>query len=194
LVEPYTGPVLFQGDGAVGIARTTLAPALSGTPVPFGLGGRDAQRFGGELRDRLGLRVVAPLLTVVDDPTTHRVDGVSVIGGYRFDDEGVPAQRVRVIRGGDLEALLMSRTPSRKQTGSNGHARLALPGGIFRGTATNLSVEARRGIGERALVRRLLAEAKAQGLPYGLVIRQLDDPAMTANSELTRFERLQLIQ
>jgi TldD protein len=194
LIEPYTGPVLFEGDGAVGIVRYTLAPLLSGTPPPLGLAGRDAERYGGGLGDRLGLRVASPLLTVVDDPTAERADGQSLIGTYHFDDEGVPAQRVEVIQGGTLKSLLMSRTPSKKIAASNGHARLSLPGGIYRGTATNLLISARGGLARKALVARLLAEAKAQGLPYALIIRQLDDPAMTANSELTRFERLQLIQ
>jgi TldD protein len=194
LAEPYTGPVLFEGDGAVGIVRYALAPLLSGTPVPFGLGGRDANRFGGGLIDRIGQRVLSQILTVIDDPTVDRVDGEAMIGGYKIDDEGVPAQRVEVIAGGTLRSLLMSRTPSRKLSGSNGHARLSMPGGVFRGTTTNLQVSARGGLARKALIGRLLAEAKAQGLPYGLIIRQLDDPAMTANSELTRFERLQLIQ
>ena len=76
----------------------------------------------------------------------------------------------------------MSRTPSKKSTSSNGHARLSLPGGVFRGSATNLFVSGRGGQSRAALKKRLLAEAKAQGLPYGIVIRQFDDPAITSSS------------
>lgn len=194
VVTPYTGPILFEGDGAVGVVRYGLAPLLSGTPQPLGLAGREAERYGGGLNDRLGLRITAPLLTVRDDPTIHRVDKQAVIGGYRFDDEGVPAQAVDVIVGGTLKGLLMSRAPAPKLEGSNGHARLSMPGGLFRGTTTNLALSAAGGLGRKALVGKLLAEVKAQGLPYGLIVRQLDDAALTANSELTRFERLQLIQ
>ncbi len=194
LVEGYTGPVLFEGDGAVGVVRATLAPHMSGTPLPVGVGGRDAIRFGGALNDRLGLRVVSPALSFVDDPTVATIDGTSVIGGYKIDDEGVPAQRVEVIKDGTLKTLLMSRTPSRQIDQSNGHARLAMPGGVFRGSATNLLVSARGGLDRKALLRKLTAEAKSQGLKYGIDIRLLDDPAITANSELTRFERLQLLQ
>ncbi|HTE56347.1 MAG TPA: metallopeptidase TldD-related protein [Kofleriaceae bacterium] len=194
LVDSYTGPVLFEGDGAVAVVRNTLAPHLSGTPLPVGVGGRDAVRFGGQLSDRLGLRVVTPILTLIDDPTTATVDKTSVIGSYRADDEGVAGQRVEVIKDGKLATLLMSRTPSKQIDQSNGHARLAMPGGVFRGSATNLLVGVKGGLEQKALVRRLIKEAHTQGLKYGIVVRLMDDPAITANSELTRFERLQLLQ
>jgi TldD protein len=194
LVENYTGPVLFEGDGAVGVLRSTLAPHLSGTPVPLGVSGRETIRFGGALTDRIGLRVVSPVLNLTDDPTVTTADKVALIGGYRTDDEGVPSQKVDVIKEGKLTTLLMSRTPSRQIAASNGHARLAMPGGVYRGSATNLLVTARGGLERKALLRRLASEAKTQGLKYGMVIRLMDDVAITANSELTRFERLQLAQ
>jgi TldD protein len=194
LAEPYTGPVLFEGDGAVGAVRNLLALQLSGTPLPVGVGGRDAARFGGELTDRIGLRVVAPLLTLVDDPTVNTVDKLAVIGGYRIDDEGVAGQKVEVVKDGKLNTLLMSRTPSKQIAESNGHARLAMPGGVYRGSSTNLLVTAKNGLEHKALVRRLLTEAKGQGLKYGMIVRLMDDSAITANSEMTRFERLQLLQ
>ncbi|HEU5056691.1 MAG TPA: metallopeptidase TldD-related protein [Kofleriaceae bacterium] len=194
LVENYTGPVLFEGEGAVGIVRASLAPNLSGTPLPVGVSQRDATRFGGALTDRIGARVVAPVLSVVDDPTTYEVDRTPLIGGYKIDDEGTPAERVSVIDGGTLRSLLMSRTPSKQIDRSNGHARLAMPGGLFRGSTTNLILSGKGGVDRKALVRKLLAEARTQGLKYAIVIRQLDDAAITANSELTRFERLQLLQ
>jgi len=122
------------------------------------------------------------------------VDKTPLIGGYKIDDEGSPAQKVTVLDNGNLVSLLMSRTPSKQIDKSNGHARLAMPGGIFRGSATNLLLTGRGGVDRKALVKKLLAEARSQGLKYALVIRQLDDAAITANSELTRFERLQLLQ
>ena len=194
LVDTYTGPVLFEADGAVGALRNTLALDLSGTPLPVGVSGRDAVRFGGGLSDRLGLKVLSELLTIVDDPTARVAEKHSLIGGYRIDDEGVPAQKVTVIDRGKLTALLMSRTPSRQIAASNGHARLSMAGGIFRGSTTNLIVDGKGGLERKALVKKLLAEAKAQGLPYAIIIRQFDDAAITSNAELTRFERLQLLQ
>ncbi|HUS67873.1 MAG TPA: metallopeptidase TldD-related protein, partial [Kofleriaceae bacterium] len=194
LVENYTGPVLFEADGAVGMLRNTLALDLSGTPLPVGVSGADATRFGGELNERIGLKVLSDLLTIVDDPTARTAEKKSLIGGYKIDDEGVPAQKVSVVENGKLAALLMSRTPSKQVPATNGHARLSMPGGVYRGSTTNMLVTGKGGVDRKALVKKLLAEAKAQGLPHAIIIRQFDDAAITSNSELTRFERLRLLQ
>lgn len=194
IVENYTGPVLFEGAGAAGIVRETLAPHLRGTPLPIGLPPEDRQRIGGgAFEGRIGLRAVAPLLSVADDPTRERAEGRSLIGGYKFDDEGVPAERVEVVKEGELENLLMSRVPSRDHEKSNGHARLVVPGGVYHGSATNLLLRG-EGMPRERLRQKLVREAKEQGLDYGIVIRRLDDSHITANAELSRLELFQLLQ
>jgi TldD protein len=195
VVDNYTGPVLFEGVGAAALVRETLAPKLGGSPLPIGLPPQDRRLLGGgALADRIGLRVIAPMLSIVDDPTLERAEGRALIGAYRFDDEGVPAQRVQVVQQGQLESLLMSRLPSRHLGESNGHARLPAPGGTYHGSATNLLLSGERGEPRAALRRRLLREVREQGLDYGLVIRRLDDPHVTANAELSRLELFQLLQ
>ncbi|MEZ4361052.1 MAG: metallopeptidase TldD-related protein [Kofleriaceae bacterium] len=194
VIDAYSGPVLFEGEGAVGILRSTLAPHLGGTPLPEGLPPQQAKQFGGALSDKVGLRVLAPMLSVVDDPTTATGANKALIGGYRIDDEGTPAQRVQVVRDGKLETLLQSRTPSGKGAVTNGHARRTAEGGAFRGSATNLFVTGRGGVPRKALVGKLLAAAKSEGLPYGLIIRAFDDPAITAAPERSRRELLQLVK
>ena len=189
----YTGPVLFEGGAAADVVRWALAPQLDGTPVPLGLRPDAARRFGGGLADKVGTRVVAPMLSVVDDPTAARSGAASLIGGYKIDDEGVPPQRVEVIKDGNLVALLTARTAATAGQRSNGHARRVAPGGAFHGTATNLTVTAKGGLATAALEAKLLAEAKAAGAAYGLVITQLDDSAVTASTELAKRELIQLL-
>ncbi len=193
LVSNYTGPVLFEDEAAVDIVRHTLAPHLSGTPAPVGVGGNDAV-VAGKLAGRQGLKVVSDLLSVVDDPTTHMVGKRFVIGGYKFDDEGVAPKRVSVIKNGKLEELLMSRTPNPQQASSNGHARLMVPGGSYRGSATNLSVTGRKGKSRSQLRKQLLKEAKDQGLPFAIIIKQFNDAEITANTEISRIAKVQLLQ
>ncbi len=193
LVSNYTGPVLFEGDGAVDMVRHTLAPHLSGTPPPVGISSSDAL-IAGKLAGRKGLKVISDLLSVVDDPTTSYVGKRFVIGSYKFDDEGVAPKRVEVIKDGKLQELLMSRTPSSDQGESNGHARLQMPGGVYRGSATNLSVSGKKPQSRKLLRKKLLAEAKAQGLPYAIIIKQFDDVAITANTEISRIAKIQLLQ
>lgn len=193
LVANYTGPVLFEAMGAVGIVRHTLAPHLSGTPPPIGVSSNDAL-LAGKLAGRMGLKVVSDLLSLSDDPSTNRSGKRFVIGAYKFDDEGITPKKVQVIKDGKLIELLMSRTPSETQKASNGHARLSMPGGVFRGSATNLSLTGKKGQSRKQLIRALLAEAKDQGLPYAIIIKQFDDVAITSTTELSRLALYQILQ
>jgi TldD protein len=191
---PYSGPVLFESEGAVGMLRYSLAPHLGGTPLPGGLSPAEAKQFGGALTDKLGLRVLAPSLSIFDDPTLAAAEGKALIGGYRIDDEGVAAGRVDVVTKGALASLLTSRTPSAKGAVSNGHARRTTSGGVFHGSATNLVVSSTGGLARKQLVAKLIAAAKAEGLPYGMIIKRFDDPAITAEPELSRRELVQMIK
>ncbi|MBA3465478.1 MAG: hypothetical protein H0T46_36435 [Deltaproteobacteria bacterium] len=194
MIERYSGPVLFEGEGAVGLLRFALAPHLGGTPVPEGLNPQEAKQFGGALTDKIGLRVLAPNLTIVDDPTARDGGGKALIGGYKIDDEGVRAQRVEVVKDGTLKTLLTSRTPSAKGMTSNGHARRTAEGGAFHGSATNMFVSGKTTVSRAALKAKLIATARAEGLKYGLIIRRFDDAAITAAPEFSRRELVQLIK
>jgi predicted Zn-dependent protease len=193
-MDRYSGPVLFQGEGAVGLIRFTLAPHLGGTPVPEGLSPQEARLFGGALTDKVGLRVLSPNVSMVDDPTTKEGGGKALIGGYKIDDEGVASQRVEVIKSGSLKTLLLSRTPSAKGQVSNGHARRTAEGGAFHGSATNLFVSAVGSVSRKALEAKVAAAAKAEGLKYGLIIKRFDDAAVTGAPEFTRRELIQMIK
>jgi hypothetical protein len=191
-LDRYSGPVLFEGEGAAGLVRWALAPHVSSTPLPEGLPPAEAKLFGGALTDKVGLKVAAPSITIVDDPSTGVSAGKAVIGGYKVDDEGVAAQRIEVVKDGMLKTLLSARTQVGAATGnSNGHARRTIRGGAFHGTATNLIVQTRGGVAAAALKKRLLAEVKAAGVPYGIIVRQFDDAAITAATELSRRELIQ---
>lgn len=193
-MDRYSGPVLFEGEGAVGLIRFTLAPHLGGTPVPEGLSPQEARQFGGALTDKVGLRVMSPTISMIDDPTAREGAGKALIGGYKIDDEGVAAQRVEVVKNGMLKTLLLSRTPSAKGQVSNGHARRNADGGAFLGSATNLFVSAKGSVPRKALEQKLIAAARAEGLKYGLIVKRFDDAAVTGAPEFTRRELVQMIK
>lgn len=196
VMEHYSGPVLFEGEGAVGLIRYTLAPHLGGTPVPEGLNPQEARAFGGALTDKVGNHVLSSNLSIVDDPTVKDGAGKALIGGYKIDDEGVASQRVEVIKDGILKTLLTSRTPSAKNQTSNGHARRTSPGdgGAFHGGATNLFVSGKGGVPRKALEQRLIGLAQGERLKYGVVIRRFDDAAVTAAPEFSRRELYGMIK
>lgn len=194
VMDRYRGPVMFEGEGAVGLLRFTLAPHLGGTPVPEGINPQEAKTFGGAFTNQVGLRVLAPSLTIYDDPTAHEGGGKALIGGYKIDDEGVAAQRVDVVKDGFLKSLLLSRTPSAKGQKSNGHARRTGEGGAYHGSATNLFVVGKGAVPRASLKAKLIAQAKASGNKYGLIIRKLDDAAITAAPEFSRRELVAMIK
>ncbi|MBT8492841.1 MAG: hypothetical protein KJO07_07250 [Deltaproteobacteria bacterium] len=194
LVDSYTGPVLFQREGAVGMARYTLTPHLTGTPPPVGVSAQELAVFGGELVKRLGRRVTSNKLSIKDDPTSRFIGKTAVIGGYLFDDEGVRAKEITIVDKGMLKTLPTSRTPSKELPVTNGHARRSVAGGLFRGSPTNLAVASRGGKSPAALKAQLLRMVKKEGLPYGLIIRQFEDVAITANADLSRIELVQLLR
>jgi TldD protein len=176
VADNYSGPVLFEGIAAAQLIEHLFASHLSGTPPPETPMGASPEQ--NPLAGRVGWGVLPRGFSVVDDPGLDRFRGTALIGGYQFDDEGVPAERVELVRDGKLRQLLMSRTPSKEFKSSNGHGRSGFMGTVT-GQVSNLVVRA-RGVSRRALRARLLREVRREGLPYGLVVRRLDDPIATA--------------
>ena len=100
--------VLRRGAGGV------LFHEACGHGLEADLVGRDASVF----RDRVGERVAAPGVTLVDDGTYRREWGTSVI-----DDEGTPTRRNVLIDDGVLTDYLWDLTRARKEgraSGGNG--------------------------------------------------------------------------
>lgn len=178
LTDPYLGPILFTAPAAAEFLRQTLVADLSGTPPPVAAEDyfKSAAR-GGQLAKFLGLRVAPEWLSVTDDPGLDAWEGLPLAGGYRVDREGVRAAPVELIAGGRLRGFVMSRTPSPKLGASNGHGRI-VAGNMVRAAPGNVIVTARGGLSDAALLDRLVALAKRDGLPFALVVRHLEEPAL----------------
>jgi predicted Zn-dependent protease len=175
-VRPDNGmaTVLFEGDAAAQLVKQLFGDQLVGTPPPRTMG-RGARGAASELLGRIGQQVTAPSLSAFDDPTLQKGPGGELLlGSYRADDEGVPAQRVQLLEDGVLRALLMSRVPSKDIPRSNGHAR-AGGFGEPRARVANLVVSAKGGLGRAAFLAKASKLAKQKGGPL-YVVRLLDDP------------------
>ncbi len=69
--------------------------------------------------DRKGKQVASELITVIDDATLQ-----DKYGSYSFDDEGVPSQKVELIKNGVLTDFLYDRLTAKKEgVEPNGHGR-----------------------------------------------------------------------
>jgi len=98
---------------------------------------------------------------------------MSLNGFYRFDDQGVPGQRAALVEKGILRTFLLSRAPVPGAPPlSNGHGRSA-PGRDPVARMSNLIVQSSQTLSAEKLKAALIAEAKRQDKPFGLIIRDV---------------------
>jgi predicted Zn-dependent protease len=110
-------------------------------------------RAGNLLKEKVGKKVLPRFVSVTDDPAPQEFGGVSLLGGYEIDDDGVKARRCTLVEKGTLKTFCMGRIPAAAVAKSNGHGK----GGA--GRISNLS--SRRTPEEaRELRARLLELAK----------------------------------
>jgi TldD protein len=160
VAEPYAGPALLSGRAAAVFFHEVLGHRMEGHRQ------RDEEE-GQTFTKKVGQEVLPTFLSVTDDPTLHEVDGVKLAGTYEFDNEGVPAERVEVIKDGVLRSFLMSRMPVKGFASSNGHGRNQ-PGLMPTGRQGNLIVTSSKTVPEAEMRQKLMDEVKKQGKPYGL--------------------------
>ncbi|HXU82181.1 MAG TPA: metallopeptidase TldD-related protein [Polyangia bacterium] len=179
-----TAVVLFEGWAAGQLLRRLLGDHLSGTPPPRSA--RGGMVPASDLASKLGQRIAPPFLEVHDDPREPLGPGkVPLFGSYQIDDEGVPAERVSLVKNGMLESLLMSRTPRKEITRSNGHGRGRSQAGAVRGRVGVLYVSAgKAALSDQALRARAVKEAKAAGKEVPVyIVRHLDSTAPITGGE-----------
>jgi predicted Zn-dependent protease len=164
-IDPYTGPAILEPEAAGVLFHEAVGHRLEGDRI-------EDDKEGQTYKGQVGQRVLPPFLTVVDDPTLERAGGVALNGSYAFDEEGVPARRTVLVKDGRLETYLLSRKPVKPFERSNGHGRSQ---GARQPVArmANLVVESSRRVPWPELKKRLMAEARRQGKPFGLVIRDI---------------------
>jgi predicted Zn-dependent protease len=166
LAEPYDGPALLSGRAAAVFFHEVLGHRLEGHRQR---GKDEGQTFTKKVNE-----IVLPeFLSVIDDPTQRALKGVDLAGWYEYDDEGVPARRVEVIKNGVLKSFLMSRMPIKDFGKSNGHGR-AQPGLMPTGRQGNLIVTSSRTVKDAELRQKLIEEVKRQGKPYGLYFEDIE--------------------
>jgi hypothetical protein len=184
-LDRYSGPVLFDSGAGAQLFRALLGSGFAGRPDVVG----EQRSLPGDrsLEPKLGTRLFPGSFQVWDDPTIETWDGQALLGHYRYDDEAVTAQRVELVRDGRLISLCLSRAPTRKLNGSNGHGR-GTEGRAPRASIANLFIEDQKGMSEAELKAELIAAAKDEGLDYALRIPGLRLPGLfSSRSELMSF-------
>ena len=166
VLDPYTGPALLEPEAAGVLFHEAVGHRLEGER-------QNDDKDGHTFKGQVGKPILPFFLTILDDPTQRAAGPVSLNGYYRFDDQGVPGQRTTLVDKGILKTFLMSRAPVQGvPPHSNGHGRSA-PGRDPVARMSNLIVESARTMPWPKLKEALIAEAKRQEKPFGLVIRDV---------------------
>lgn len=188
--EEYHGPVLFTADAATDVMEGLLARGVAATRPKLGTEARTNGPFANSYR----ARVLPELFEVIDDPSLRSFNGRGLVGSYSVDDQGVPAQAVKLIDGGKLENYLIGREPVRDFPQSNGHGRAAIARGA-QPTAGVLQIKTREGLTDDALRQKLLDLGKERGLKSVYLVETMG-PSLTPRLlyRMTADGKLELVR
>jgi hypothetical protein len=157
--EEYHGPVLLSADAGADTLRSLLGSGIVATRPKMGT----EARTNGPFASSYHARVLPEFLNAVDDPQLKSFDRRGLVGAYEVDDEGVPAQAVKLVTEGKLDGYLIGREPVKDFPQSNGHARAGLAGAA-RPSIGVLRITAKDGLTDEELNRKLLDLARDRGL------------------------------
>lgn len=163
VADPFTGPAILSGPASGVFFHEIFGHRIEGHRLKGG---------GETFKKKVGELVLPADFQVYCDPTLRSYAGEELNGFYLYDDQGVKARRVDVVKDGVLREFLMSRVPLDGFPRSNGHGRTA-GGGDPVSRQSNLVVETTAPHSEAELRSMLIEEAKKQGKEYGYYFKEV---------------------
>jgi TldD protein len=186
VTEPIVGPAIFSGRASGVFFHEIFGHRIEGHR-------QKDDSEGQTFTKSLGEKVLPDFLSVDFDATLRKVGSVDLNGWYEYDDEGIPAQPVRLVDKGVLKSFLMSRSPIDGFVHSNGHGRRQ-PGLEVVSRQSNLLVQSSRTVPAARLREMLIEEVKRQGKPYGLYFEDIvGGYTTTGRSGLQAFKVIPVI-
>ncbi|MFC1741640.1 TldD/PmbA family protein [Nanoarchaeota archaeon] len=162
-------PVMFDPDNTEVLFHEIVGHRLEGERQE-----RDWE--GDTFEGSIGRKIAPDFVNLVDDPTRklfRGVDGVerTMFGHYLYDDEGVPAKKVVLIKKGVLQNYLLSRKPIvGYDVPPNGHGRCdGTEDPIAR--MSNLMARSSRPLSQDKLEELLIEQCLRQDKDYGIIFK-----------------------
>lgn len=165
VVEPYTGPAIFMNRASGVFFHEIFGHRIEGHRQ------KDVDE-GQTFAKKIGKEVLPTFLSVTDDPSRKKFGPIELNGHYLYDEECVSGQSVDLVKDGILNTFLLSRSPTRGFTKSNGHGRRQ-PGLPIVARQGNLIVESTKQVSFDELRKMLKEECKKQGKDYGLLFKDI---------------------
>ncbi len=165
LVDPYSGPAILKNRAAGVFFHEIFGHRIEGHRQKL-------EREGQTFKDKVGKKILPEFISIYDDPTQESYGNKDLNGHYKYDDEGVKAQRVTVVDNGVLKNFLTTRSPIEGFPRSNGHGRRQYGYKVV-ARQGNLIVESKNRVSPDSLRKMLIEECKRQNKPYGLIFEDI---------------------
>src|SRR5436853_5803788 len=166
IVEPYTGPAILSGRASGVFFHEVFGHRIEGHRQKDE---NEAQTF----KKKVGEKILPDSFSVYFDPTLRRLGSTELAGYYLYDDEGVKARRVDVVKNGVFKNFLMSRSPIAGFDHSNGHGR-SQPGLPVVARQSNLVLTTSKHVSHDELKKMLIDLMKGQNKPFGLFFEDIE--------------------
>lgn len=161
-LRSFCGPALLEPGPAGLLVHEAVGHRLEGSRL---LAAGEGQTF----KDSLGQRILPEFLSVREHPALERYAGRSLVGHYRWDDEGVDARDTPLVVRGRLEGFLGTRSGVPPRHARAGNARSAYHQRPISRMGLTL-VEADNGLSDADVRAAFLEEIRRQKAPYGIRI------------------------
>ena len=168
LADEYRGPILLEGQASGEFFNQVLRPNLGHAQENLGSGIESSQPARrNPLKDLYGRRILPEFISISDDPAAKDFKNQSLFGGYKIDDDGMPAQKVLLVDKGILKTFCTSRAPTLYTNHSNGHS----VNGV--GEANILFIDSTNQLSPAQLKAKLIELGKNEGLKSVMIARRL---------------------
>ncbi len=160
LAETYSGPAILSGPASGVFFHEIFGHRVEGHRQKDPNSSQTFKSF-------LNKKILPDFIDVVFDPGLKTLNGQDIVGHYKFDDEGVKAEKVIAVEKGIFKNFLMNRSPIESFPVSNGHGRRQ-PGLRPVARQSNLLVQASQTVSFDSLRTLLREECRKQNKEYGL--------------------------
>ncbi len=164
-INPINLPAILEPEAAGILFHEAIGRRLEGERQ---IDDTQGQTFS----ERVGTQIIPSFLSIEDDPSLYDFNGGSLLGYFVYDDQGVKGKRVSLVKNGILRNFLLSRTPVKGFTNSNGHGR-ASNGRAPMARMSNLIIRSENEFSKQELKNLLIQEIKKQNKDFGIIIKKM---------------------
>ncbi len=165
LADPFNGPVLLSGASSAAFFQEVVTPKFEGHRIK-------RETDGKVFKGMVGHSILPASISISDDPQAKEFMGFHLTASYLYDEQGVKAQKVKLVENGKLNDFLMSRKPIDGHPASNGHGRASFVCEPV-SSQSNLLVTTTEKYSEQEMRELYLAELRAEGLEYGYYFKRI---------------------